>query len=91
MAGGSRKDYYAWYTYDLRGATGRYVATVQTDELRYFRGHQHGVMPTDVQLAALQVALYNAVLQETTARGIVYPGNPAVLARATLRTRSARA
>lgn len=91
MPGGSRKDYFAWYTYDLQDARGRYVATVRTDELRYFRGHQHGVMPNEVQLAGLQVALYNAVLQEATARSVPYPGNATVLAGASLRTRSERA
>jgi hypothetical protein len=91
MPGGSTKDYFAWYTYDLQNAQGRYVSTVSTDELRYFRGHQHGVMPNDVQLATLQVALFNAALQEATARGVAYPGNATVLGNARLRTRSARA
>lgn len=83
-------DYYVWYTYDLSSG-GRFRATVRTEEVRYFRGHQHGVQPNPATLAALQVALYTAVLQKATTLGIVYPGNVAVLAGASLRTRSERA
>jgi hypothetical protein len=82
-------DYYARYTYDLSDARGRFVTTVRTDEIRYYQGHRHNVRPTASQLAALQVALYNAVLQEATTRRVPYPGNEAVLAGASLRTRSA--
>jgi hypothetical protein len=86
----SRRDYFAWYTYDLfRGS--RYVATIRTDEVRYFRGHVHGVRPRPTDIAALQVALFNAVIERTTELGIGYPGNATVLARALLRTRTARA
>lgn len=83
----ARYDYFAWYTYDL-SAGGRYLTTVRTGERRYFRGHQHGVRPGNADIAALQVALYTAVLEEATQRGVAYPGNPAILAGATLRTRS---
>jgi hypothetical protein len=82
-------DYYAWYTYDLSDGNGRYIATVVTDEVRYYQGHQHGVRPSQTQLAALQVALYNAVLQKATSSSVPYPGNATVLAGAQLRTRSA--
>lgn len=83
-------DYYAWYTYDLMNG-GRFAATVRTDEVRYYRGHQHGVQPSGATIAALRVALYNAVLQRATALGIAYAGNPAVLAGANYRSRSERA
>jgi hypothetical protein len=82
-------DYYAWYTYDLSDGNGHYIATVVTDEVRYYQGHQHGVRPSQTQLAALQVALYNAVLQKATSSSVPYPGNATVLAGAQLRTRSA--
>jgi hypothetical protein len=83
-------DYYAWYSYDLFNGR-RYAATIRTDEVRYFRGHVHGVRPRATDIATLQVELFNAVLQRTTALGIAYPGNATVLAGAALRTRSERA
>ena len=79
--------YFAWYTYDLV-RDGRFVATVSTDEACYYKGHVANAQPSPVALAALQVALFNAVLQRTVALGIPYPGNAAVLANSKLRIRS---
>ena len=90
LQAGITYDYFAWYTYDLCNKEGRYVATVSTEELRYYRGHVHGVRPNEVQIATLRAALFAAVVQAATIHGVPYPGSEQVLKGAFLRTRSCR-
>ena len=78
--------YYVWLEYYLAPAS----KNVKSTELKFYDGHQHGVAPSQDQVDSLQSDLQITVQQAATAKTVAYPGDAAVLAGRTVKTRSER-
>lgn len=76
--------YYVWLEYYLSTAG----KNCKSSELKYYTGHQHGVMPSQAQVNSLQPSLQHAVQAAATDKGVAYPGNAAVQQGRDVETRS---
>ena len=83
------KNLYCWYEYYWGAPVHK---NVKGDELRFYTGHQHGVVPTDANWESCQPSLYANVGAVGRAKRppVDPPSNDTILENAVKKTRSAR-
>jgi tRNA U38,U39,U40 pseudouridine synthase TruA len=75
---------YVWLEYYF-AAAGK---NCKSDELQYQKKHVHGAQPSQDQVDSLQGSLEAAVQSAASQKNVAYPGDAAVRAGRTVKTRS---